>query len=157
MENGEMREQPTRKPPQKRLVSKGKYVFLLGKTISLYTLGMVAYCGGLLLLLPLFADVIGGWGYRPAGITALRFLIGSGIVALTLFAGKRMLVTATAIELVTPITSRYTQCLSAQEILVRASEKPPVDAQTELLRAAQTGNEAPAEELLRSAKTNGQD
>jgi hypothetical protein len=43
------------------------------------------------------------------------------------------------------------------ETLVRGSERPLIDQQTELLRAAGQGSETPANQLLRAGQESGQD
>jgi hypothetical protein len=64
--------------------------------------------------------------------------MGSTIIA----EGKRL----KRIPYVPPVSLNI---LPAEEILVRASEKPPVTQSEVLLRAAQKGQETPKEELLR--------
>jgi hypothetical protein len=143
--------------PQKRLVSKRQYVAVLGKTVSLYSAGMIFFCGGLILLLPLFIDAMVAWGNYPVGIRALRFASGAGVIALLLLLGKYTLIKATTIESVELLTHQNSHLLPPEETLVRASDAPPSQQQTELLRAAQYGKETPAEELLRATTRDGQD
>lgn len=56
------------------------------------------------------------------------------------------------LEPVELITRRNTGDLPAVETLVRGSEQPPAEAQSELLRAARHGEETTPEQLLRAAQ-----
>jgi hypothetical protein len=142
--------------PKKRLVGRRQYVVVLGKTVSLYTVGMISFCGGIILLLPLGFDAMGVWGNYSVGVRALRFVIGVGVIALMLRLGKYTLIKANTVEAVGLLTHHNSHLLPPEESLVRASDVPPSQQQTELLRAAQYGKETPAQELLR-ASTDGQD
>ena len=66
-------------------------------------------------------------------------------------------VRARTIEPIAPITRHNTGQLPEVETLVRASDAPPSQQQTELLRAARQGSETPSEQLLRAGKESGQD
>jgi hypothetical protein len=134
------------------------YVRLVG-TVSACTVGSVAFLllsvGALLLLLTLVFDD-GHGRYEPyplsvaLGWTAPFWLtaIVSGIVGRIMWRkamGHRQ--TLTRLSYVPPVTS---DTLAANEILVRAAEKPVAQSEV-LLRAAQQANETPKEELLRVA------
>ena len=61
------------------------------------------------------------------------------------------------VERVALITKRTAHLLPPEDSLVRASDLPPVQPQTELLRAAGKGSETQSELLLRAVQGDGQD
>jgi len=128
-----------------RLVSKGRYAWLIaGRTtliavaIILYTIGV----GTFFLAMIMFASCNNYciWVFFAAfGICGLAsFFFGS----------------ESKVERVVPITKHTTSSLPPEETLVRASGLPPSNQQSELLRGVvPPTSETPPEELLR-ANTN---
>ena len=90
-----------------------------------------------------------------------RYLIGGGLLGglcmLGLWSAKVLLKRVEKIEPIGLITRQNTGNLPEVETLVRSSDQPDVDQQTELLRAAQYGKETPDEELLRAGEVSRKD
>ncbi len=139
---------------QKRLVSKGQYVQVMGKKAGLYSLGSIAFILGLLGFgLGVFRFTFSlAHGFGKAVIFQLSDLVYiiPILVSLVLYLSSKLLIKkAKSIEPVWPITDRRTGHLPAQEILVRSSDLPIAEQQTFLLRAAGSDQETSAEQLLR--------
>lgn len=147
--------------PQKRLVSKGQYLKTIGDRGVTYASGVFyGLLGVTFLLLSLFSF---GYFFFIACLGSIdSFLLGIGVLLLILsmaaFWGcKSCFWRATESEDVAPITRHNTGNLPAAETLVRASNLPPSQHQTELLRAAQYGKESPVGELLRAGESSRKD
>jgi hypothetical protein len=138
--------------PEKRLVSKGRYAFLLGKSASLTFLSMTSDIVAILLLLMTVVQLVGVFYIWPI----VTGLVTAGLSVVFFRAAGKLSKKANEIDHIQPITARNTCLLPPEESLVRASDVPLSQQQAELLRATQHGNETPAEELLR-ASTDGQD
>ena len=143
----------------KRLVSKGRYAWLITERTTLAIGAVVFLCLGLTTLfgaviflmtafnrnLPIGPSIFLGVGLSLTCVSAYMF-----------FSAFRFYKNEKKIERAAPITRHTSHLLPPEESLVRASAIPASRQQSELLRAAQHGKETPAEELLR-ATTNGQD
>jgi hypothetical protein len=141
--------------PQKRLVSKGRYVWsMTSRTILLAFSVLFALIGAYGVLGILFSIAFNVTGMSETDgrdnlfvlflTAAILFTAGVFFLAYSFWKKER------TIERVAPITKRTTSTLPPEESLVRASAVPPSQQQAELLRAAQYGKETPAEELLRA-------
>ena len=143
--------------PQKRLVTRRRYIVLLGKRFTLYSLaalGLSVGVGGLLFLfrafligleaIPLPANTDLFEGYTP-----LLMMLSIVLPGVLFWFSKKLFVKAKSIEPVSPITDHNAHLLPQQETLVRGSEEPPVAQSDILLRAATSGQETPPEQLLR--------
>ena len=130
--------------PQKRLVSRGLYLRLLGKRTVLSSSASGIGCMGVLLLLvsgfslvrfAVFHQVLNQsiYGFCFAVIGSA----GAGTMALRI--ARNLLKEAKAIERVAPVTRHNTGLLSEVETLVRAFDPPRTHQQSELLRAAEQG------------------
>jgi len=145
--------------PQRQLVSKGKYVRVLGKKIGIGTaatiMATLTGISGLLILGGLYGVIegAGGWNETKDSRTFLCGLCLMCVSAVGAWAAARFSIllfeTAQAIKPVTPITDRTAHLLPLQETLVRGSEEPPIAQSDVLLRAATSGPETPPEQLLR--------
>ena len=140
--------------PQKRIVSKGRYVRVMGKRLTLYSVASAIQALGFLGLSIVVILLIMAMEPRVRAV----FLVLSGVLALIslpcLFLSKRLFVRVRAMEAVAPITDRNAHLLPAEESLLRGSDISPTEQQAELLRAVQTGQETPPEQLLRSVAGN---
>ena len=154
--------------PQKRLVSKGQYLWIMGMKTTLYVAATGVVCLG---LAGLVLNIYGSWDdvSRTAGSTDLEtaiplgrftptdhiyFLVLGAILSVTCLAiiwlGKSMFKKAQRVEPVALLKRQSVIPLPEAETLVRASDLPPSHQQDELLRAAPQGSETPAAELLRA-------
>lgn len=137
----------------KRIVSRGRYIKLMGMRLSLLSCGAVCMLvGGVAAMLGVMEgvdDVIRGsvgTGFSlpsPNGFYVaclVCFLVG---VCCT-FLGEKVK------EDITPLTRANTADLPAPESLVRASSEPLRVQEAVLLRAAE-GQETPSEELVRAS------
>jgi len=140
--------------PQKKLVSKGQYVRVMGKKAGLYSLGGIAFIVGLLgfalalfrFTLPLAHGIEKAVIFQPSD---LLYLIPLPVSIFIYVSSKVFLRRARAIEPVLPITDRSTDLLPLEETLVRGSDPPPAAQRVELLRAANSDQKAFPEQLLR--------
>ena len=143
--------------PQKRLVSKGQYVQVLGKKIGLQSLATVVatvfVTSGLFTASCLLVTCLSipSLLRHPERFFAKLFItMFLGICTWAMYwLSNTMFANAKSIEPVAPITERNAHLLPAQDTLVRGSDLPPSEQQSELLRATQNGQETPPEELLR--------
>jgi hypothetical protein len=135
--------------PQKRLVSKGRYAWLMAVRAVLVSIALVCILIGLFFtrLWLLMPHSIQGEPTCTVGILA-------SICGGTYFLSFRLFKKERTIERVLPITKHTTSFLPPKESLVRASDMPPSHQQAELLRAAQMCHETPPEELLRAGQEN---
>jgi hypothetical protein len=154
-------------PRRKRILSKGQYVFHLGKKVTLAPFGcLLCLLGGLGLLIALCMaiTVVSGWlsllfsqNSIDLGILVTGFVVmgltGSLSLA-SLWTGLKAIEAVTEMEPVAPLTRHTAEQLPEPESLVRASSEPAIEQSDVLLRAAHPGQETPAEELLR-AHENG--
>ena len=132
--------------PQKRLVSKGRYVWLMTGRTTLLSAAVIFASVGIFSLVLAVICAAHDWGMEPTYKIVGTVLV---LLAFELYRKER------TVERAAPITMRTTSILSPEETLVRASDLPPTHQQAELLRAAPQGSETPLEELLR-ATTNRQ-
>lgn len=142
--------------PQARLVSRKRYVRVMGKRVSLITLGTTSTIVGAWLLLCAFIEIFDLSGDRPASLTVRDLLIGAALSACAVVVGI-MMVKGTMTEAVGLITSQNAHLLPPKDSLVRASDLPPSQQQDELLRVAQYGKETPPEQLLRAGEESRKD
>ncbi len=145
--------------PLKRLVSTGRYVRLLTERTSL-TLGAIfSLSVGMITLFAAVTSLLTAFN-RQLPIGPAIFLEVGGVLACIsagmFFTAFRFYKKERKIERVAPITRQNAHLLPSKDSLVRASDVPASQLQTELLRAAQYGTATPADELLR-ATTNRQD
>jgi hypothetical protein len=82
----------------------------------------------------------------------LLVFVGVALVKCALMAYKTVKMVQQQVSGIPHVPPVTPNTLPADEILVRASEEPPVAQSDVLLRAAQKGQETPKEELLRVAK-----
>ena len=137
------------KQSQKRLVSKGRYIWLIGNKVGLYSLVSLLLGIGLIGALLTLVSSVQVW----MGNQAINSCIPPICFAITypiLWSARSLFRKATAIEPVQPVTERNAHRLPQKLTIVRSSEIPPTEQQAELLRAAQTGQETPPEQLLRA-------
>ncbi|HLK59172.1 MAG TPA: hypothetical protein VKU00_21600 [Chthonomonadaceae bacterium] len=145
------------KNPPKRLVSKGQYVWVMGKKAGLYSLSGLAFVLGLLgfgtAVFRFTLLLAHGFGkaviFQLSDLIYLIPILGSAALYLS---SKLLIKKANAVEQVDPITDRTAYLLPLEETLVRGSDLPPIEQQAELLRAVQTEQETPQEELLRASQ-----
>ena len=148
-----------RSKPQKQLVSKRQYVGIVGERLSLYVFGGLQLACGLagvsLLSWLLWQASHSGALSDTSREAVIVFSLAIGVTSLLLVVSSRSLLKkANKIDPVTLITTRTAHLLPSEEVLVRASDLPPAQQQSELLRATHMSPETPAEELLRSSNEN---
>jgi hypothetical protein len=144
---------------EKRLVSKQRYLSVVGHKLSLYSSGSFLATLGIICLAVLILILIVGIREVVQEITLSSLIpLGSFIAMIVILGGGAFLLfgmsksafkTASEIEPVIPVTDRNSHLLPAEESLLRGSDQPPTQLQNELLRAAQEGPQTPQEELLR--------
>ena len=132
--------------PQKKIVSKRRYMLVMGKQMGISAgIGILLCIGlsGLGFMQPQPSDptpILPHW-FRWVGLLLSIYAFWKCI---------ELLRAMRSIEPVQPVTERNAHLLPLQDTLVRSSDLPPSEQQAELLRAVQTGQETPLEELLRS-------
>ena len=138
--------------PYKRLVDWKQYLLTLLEKGLGYTAATFTVCSGLFFLL---LAVFCLWFGAHSGADRNTPIWGAGLMGVlgvaVLSQGRSMFKNAKKVEAVAPITRHNTGLLPEVETLVRASDSPPSQQQTELLRAANCGKGTPAEELLRAS------
>ena len=144
------------KKPQKRIVSKGRYVRM--QIRLLFICGFSLLCGLFFALLIYRAGVKSALGlsyslYRcghtdPNPEMDQCFVLIPLVIVLAQIASSARRKSLTTLRSVGPITDRNAHLLPLQDTLVRSSDLPPTEQQAELLRAAQN-QETPPEQLLR--------
>ena len=143
---------------QKQLVSKGRYIQVMGTKFSLLTIAAgIVIAGTLATVLTMnetFLAIVYPHKTRFTLMHCAWFAVGS---LLLLAIGMAMHIRFNKIPSVERITPRNACFLPVTETLVRPSDRPPTDQQTELLRTAMHTQETPAEELLRAGQGSGQD
>jgi len=143
--------------PQKRLVSRNRYVQVMGWKLSLFAVGAGAIVGGLISGFAVMNEIVISLVYphetRFTLLDCTAFAVGAGMLLMCGAFTYRKSHTIAAVELTTP---KNAHLLPVQETLVRASDQLPSQPQTELLRAALYGKETPAEQLLRATRENHQ-
>ena len=101
------------------------------------------------------------WGDSPFDPSLIAEVMASGMLGVFSFGALQFGLTlfreAKAVEPVAPITRHNTGHLPEVETLVRGSDRPATDRQTELLRAISPGMETPPEQLLRATQENRRD
>lgn len=139
--------------PKKRLVSKGRYVWLMtGKTTLLAASVCSFLIGGYWSFIMLILTYWKLSDWKSTNILEIFcFTVGMLCAIVPLCLGRYLLKKGQAVERVTPITRHTTSSLPPEESLVRASDASPSHQQAELLRATQHCKETPAEELLRAS------
>jgi hypothetical protein len=159
------RERTISEKPQKRLVGWKQYigniaVRVLGRSFAtaLLASGILSFGFSVFLI----ALVFGGADINAHRIAdASRYLLVSGLLCgLFLFGWWSAKILRTRVEQIEPvglITRHNTGSLPAVETLVRSSDLPATDGQTELLRAVRQGAETPPEQLLRATQEGRQD
>ena len=150
----------SKKKPQKRIVSKERYVQVMGKKVGFYSIAVCSLGIGSISLLYMFSvwcNAVNAYvrndvhTYHVANDTLGNFWpFLFGWFVLWMWISRKLFRDGKAIEPVQPITERNTHLLPLQDTLVRSSDLPPSEQQAELLRAVQTGQETPPEQLLRS-------
>jgi hypothetical protein len=143
--------------PQKRLVSKGRYAWLMAVRAMLVAAGLLFLCTGGVLL------VTSQWHIDPRlqGGNSSDWPMGGAFLLMCLSAGPFFAALyffnkERTIEEVAILTRETTRLLPLDKSLVRASDVPPSHQPAELLRSTQYGKETPAEELLRASTRDGQ-
>lgn len=137
---------------QRRVVSKARFAAYLASKGAYRGLGYVmllaGICAGILLIglicitIPLLGDPM------SAAFCVLIAILG-GFTRLSCLIARRALQHASAMQPLAPLTRRTAADLPARECLVRASEEPVRESETELLRVVPRGLDEHPEELLR--------
>lgn len=144
--------------PQRTLVSRKRYIQVMGLKLSLFAVGAGAIGGGLIAGFAFMNEIVISLVYphetRFTLLDCTAFAVGAGMLLMCGAVTYRKSHKIAAIELTTPQNAHL---LPVQETLVRASVQPPSHQKAELLRAAQYGKETPAEELLRATQGNRKD
>lgn len=144
-----------REKPKKRLVSKGRYAWLMAGRATLLSVSVTASILGLTAfgLSLLMVCVSFMWGFNGIGYL---WSVGFACVAVGLFfVAFRSFKAEQRIERVTPLTPQRAFHLPPEETLLRAADLPPSQYPAELLRAAGKSPETPAEHLLRATEEKG--
>ena len=147
----------SKKKPEKQLVSKGRYVQVMGKKVGLYSFAGLL---GVICLYLFIGVVFTLWMMAHEGADYFQFkvVITMLIGSLVLYRlSKKLVLRGKKIESVTPVTDRNAHLLPVEESLLRGCDPPSMQSQKELLRAAASGKQTPPEELLRAAKGEGQE
>ena len=141
--------------PGKRLVSKSRYVYSVGISMSLYSLAGLSYLGSALTALLAVCGFFTAWFGHS--VSALFTSMSVVVVAAYLFQlGRSMTKKAAILEQVIPITRHNTGDLPEVETLVRPSGLLPEYQNAELLRATEHSTQTSPELLLRSAQETKQ-
>lgn len=147
-------QQTMRAKSQKRLVSRGRYLYLSGKRMSLTFLHKFSYCAAVLCGL---AYILGmNFLFDSLWVNILFILASASLAGILFIMSLRFSAKLSLMEDVLPITQENVSILSSGEILVRSSEAPLSPQQAELLRATPQGSETSPQELLR-ATNSGQE
>jgi hypothetical protein len=131
--------------PQKRLVSKGRYAWVMTTRVAFGSGSLL--CSVLGAGVALFAAVALCQGDRQGPHFAWT---AAGLFSWAYLLSKKRQNMAS----VMPLTKQTSHLLPPEESLVRASNAPPSEQPTELLRAARAGPETPQEQLLRATQSN---
>jgi len=142
-----------REKPRKRLVSRGRYIYLSSKRMSLTFLYKFSFGAAAIVLL---GAVVGMYfPFDSFWVNVALILLGSVLSGILGVMGIKFAEKVSKMEDILPITQDNVSRLPLESILVRASDLPPSQQQAELLRAATGSNETPAEELLRATTKTG--
>jgi hypothetical protein len=139
------------KPPNKRVVSKPKYVAYLAQKVTLTTVSSTILVCGMMLILCAFLRMgrtldSTRIGWNTNVFNMLCCALGGWLL---LRYGMALDNRTDEIEPVLPSTRENVKQLPAEETLVRASTEPTQQQEKVLLRAATAGAETPPEQLLR--------
>jgi len=150
----------SRRKPQKRLVGWNQYVQAMwAKAVGYSGAIAVTLCGAGFLIL----GVMLFWnGFHHQDSTYRASIMECGIgccigSALTIWYATILFQDTRQIEPVELITRHNVQELPVDETLLRGSNRPAIDSQSDLLRATGQETEAPSEQLLRATPGNRQD
>ena len=136
--------------PEKRLVSKGQYVRVMGKRLGFGGVSVLFLALGFICILSSLLCVCGVIFVhnKMEYLLALLAFIAASVPLLTVGFRTKDLVEAS--QSIAPITDKNAHLLPLHDTLVRGSDLPPTVQQSELLRATQAGQETPQEELMRA-------
>lgn len=139
---------------RKRMVSKGRYFWMIGKKAGLYSFGgfvfLVGSIGYAFALSFIMWEFI-GWVLHATAMDTDAHVAAflTPVFLFIAFASQPLISRAKAIESVEPITIQNAHLLPLQSTLVRATGLPRVPP-SELLRAIHARPKTPTEQLLRT-------
>ena len=155
-------EAASRSQSDRRIVSKSKYAVMVSKREakrwgSIAPAPAIALCFvcTIISVLAVIGGIYADWKI-VAVFLPVAVLSALGGRALKQVAEKAMREAKAPLDAV-PLTRTNIGDLPAPETLVRASQQPPQEQQTELLRAAIQGPDTPPEQLLRATKEERND
>ncbi len=139
-----------------RLVNRKQYVSVEGRFYSFIVAGTVTLGLGMILLFATLGLCVNFWGnFSWGGLLIISASVGATVFLL--ITALKMLARASEVENVEIVTPQNAHLLPLEKSLVRASDLPSSEQQTELLRAARSGEEAFPEQLLRATQENRPD
>ena len=136
---------------KKRIVSKGQYLWVQSKRISLNVTGCGLVGLACLCVVVMGAGIVGLLIYDRWWQAVGFLLLSWPFVYFLRKMGYRSFQKAETIDPVIPLTHQTASTLSDEESLVRASEEPIQEQQAILLRAATDNQETSADQLVRPA------